>query len=97
VTIAELKFGAFNSTRVEANLKRIEELQQKITVLSDFNETIATVFGENKSKLKQQGITIGDFDLLIASFAIHHNMIVVTNNTSHFQPVPNLRIENWSI
>jgi tRNA(fMet)-specific endonuclease VapC len=97
VTIAELKFGAFNSTRVEANLKRIEELQQKITVLSDFNEAIATVFAENKSTLKQQGITIGDFDLLIASFALHHNMVVVTNNTSHFQPVPNLRLENWSI
>jgi predicted nucleic acid-binding protein len=40
---------------------------------------------------------IGDFDLLIASFAIHHNMVVVTNNTSHFQPVPNLWLENWSI
>ncbi len=95
VTIAELKFGAYNSTKVESNLERIRALQQKIQVLSEFTDTIATIFAENKAKLKKQGISIGDFDLLIASFALHHNLIVVTNNTAHFQHVPNLQIENW--
>ena len=95
VTIAELKFGAFNSTRVESNLERIRKLQDSIAVLSDFTETIATIFAENKATLKRQGITIGDFDLLIASFALHHTLIVVTNNTAHFQHIPNLQIENW--
>ncbi len=95
VTIAELKFGAFNSTKIKFNLQRVKKLQEKISVLSDFIETIATLFAENKSKLKKQGITVGDFDLLIASFAIHHKLIVVTNNTSHFQHVPNLQLENW--
>ena len=52
VTIAELKFGAFSSTHVEENLKRIEELQKTITILADFNEAIATIFAENKSTLK---------------------------------------------
>lgn len=95
VTIAELKFGAFHSTKVEANLERIATLRQKIRVLSDFTDSIATIFAENKAGLKKQGITIGDFDLLIASFALHHDLIVVTNNTAHFQQVPNLRVENW--
>ena len=96
VTIAELKFGAFNSTRLEDNLSRIQALQTKIRVLADFNEAIATIFAETKAPLKRQGITIGDFDLLIASFALHHGMILVTNNTEHFQHIPGLQIENWS-
>lgn len=95
VTIAELKFGAYNSAKVDSNLERIRMLRQKIHVLSDFTNTIATIFAENKAKLKKQGISIGDFDLLIASFALHHSLIVVTNNTSHFQYVPGLNIENW--
>lgn len=95
LTIAELKFGAYNSSRVEANLQRIETLKQKITVLSRLNEPITTLFAQHKSALKKQGLLIGDFDLLIASFAIHHKLILVTNNTEHFQRIPAIRLENW--
>lgn len=95
VTIAELKFGAFHSPCVAENLARIASLQQKIRVLSDFSDPIATVFAENKARLKKQGLLIGDFDLVIASFALHLGLIVVTNNVAHFQRVPNIRIENW--
>ena len=95
VTVAELKFGAFHSTRVAENLARIAILQQKIRVLSDFSDPIATVFAENKARLKKQGLLIGDFDLVIASVALHFGLIVVTNNVAHFQRIPNIRIENW--
>ena len=83
------------TTRVDENLARIAILQQKIRVLSDFSDPIATVFAENKARLKKQGLLIGDFDLVIASFALHLGLIVVTNNVAHFQRVPNIRIENW--
>ncbi|QTA92115.1 PIN domain-containing protein [Desulfonema magnum] len=95
ITIAELKFGAFNSSKVSSNLRRIEELQSCLTVLDEMNDEITTIFGKNKAMLKKQGITIGDFDLLIASFAIYNNLIVVTNNTSHFGCIRNVRTENW--
>jgi len=59
------------------------------------NDNITTIFAKNKSLLKKNGIIIDDFDLLIASFAIHHNLMVVTNNTEHFKRIPSLQIENW--
>lgn len=95
VTIAELKFGAYNSAKVESNLERIKTLQQKIHVFTEFAEAIATIFAQNKAIMKKQGLTIGDFDLLIASFALHYQLIVVTNNTPHFRSVPKLLVENW--
>ena len=90
-----MKFGAFNSTKSEYNLERIDNFKTSITILKDFDDEIATVYGEKKSILKKQGITITDFDLIIASFAIRNKMTVITNNTKHFSEIPNLRIENW--
>lgn len=95
ITIAELKFGAYHSQKVEANLKRIEDWQQTFRVLDTLSQQITTIFGQKKAFLKKHGILIGDFDLLIASFAIHHHMIVVTNNLDHFSRIPDIRLENW--
>jgi predicted nucleic acid-binding protein len=41
ISIAELKFGAYHSAKIEANLERIAKLQKKLTVLHDINEAIA--------------------------------------------------------
>jgi len=45
--------------------------------------------------LRARGRAIGDFDLLIACFALVHSLILVTNNAAHFQHIPELPIENW--
>jgi predicted nucleic acid-binding protein len=36
-----------------------------------------------------------DADLIIAATAIEHGRTLVTGNTSHFQWVPGLQIDNW--
>lgn len=95
INIFELKFGAYNSTRIEANLARIKKLESRLTLLNDFNEEIGTVFAKNKASLRKQGITISDFDLLIASFANVNQLHLITNNTKHFKHIPGLTIENW--
>jgi predicted nucleic acid-binding protein len=38
-----------------------------------------------------------NFDVLIASTAIHHNLIMVTNNVKHFNFFPSLTIEDWAL
>jgi tRNA(fMet)-specific endonuclease VapC len=38
---------------------------------------------------------MGTMDAMIASHALSINATVVTNNTKHFEIVPNLKIENW--
>lgn len=42
-----------------------------------------------------KGIRIEDMDLLIAATPIYNELTLVTNNTKHFENVPNLKIENW--
>jgi tRNA(fMet)-specific endonuclease VapC len=38
---------------------------------------------------------IGELDCLIAAQALSMKLPLVTNNTSEFARVPNLRLENW--
>jgi len=61
--LAELYFGAYNSKKVEENLKRIELFKKNLTVLSDSEES-AKEFGKVKANLKSKGKIIEDFDIL---------------------------------
>ena len=47
--------------------------------------------------LRKKGTPVDDIDILIAGIAIENNMIVATNNTSHFERMEGLEIENWSV
>ena len=92
--LAELYFGAYNSKKVEENLKRIELFKKNLTVLSDSEES-AKEFGKIKANLKSKGKIIEDFDILIASISIVHHCILITNNTEHFSRIDNLQTQNW--
>lgn len=94
VTLAELYFGAYNSRKVDANLKRIDLFKNNLTVYTDSDRS-AEAFGRFKSKLRSEGRIIEDFDILIASIASANNCILVTNNTNHFERIEGLKIENW--
>jgi len=37
-----------------------------------------------------------DADIFIAAFCIHNNYTLVTDNTRHFQGIPELRLANWA-
>ena len=47
--------------------------------------------------LSNLGKTIGERDSMIAGIAVAHAFILVTDNTSEFERVANLTIENWRI
>jgi tRNA(fMet)-specific endonuclease VapC len=94
VSLAELYFGAYHSQYLEKNLLTIEIVKQKLQLLN-FDEESAKLFGKIKAKLKQQGNIILDADIMIASIALSHELILVTNNSNHFQRIPHLKLENW--
>lgn len=94
ITLAELYFGAYCSKKTEENLKRIELFKKNMTIYPD-NDISAKVFGRFKSKLRAKGNIIEDFDILIASISFANNCVLVTNNTSHFQRIEVITIENW--
>ena len=76
--------------------EQIEETEENTnTPIEKLNEGIMEVFADIKAKMFDKGIRIEDMDLLIAATAIYNELTLVTNNTKHFENVPNLKIENW--
>lgn len=96
ITKGELYFGAYNSSRVEANLKRIQNFFMtpgpKVLPLDD---EVMDYFGQFKAELRSSGQIIGDIDLLIASVAVSNHLTLVTNNIRHFERISELSLENW--
>lgn len=45
--------------------------------------------------LKKSGRLIDDIDILIAGVALSNNLVMVTDNTEHFERIEGLKIENW--
>ncbi len=94
ITLFELYFGAYNSHRIKGNINTINKLRNAIHIFQ-INDSILNSFGKTKTFLKKGGELIGDFDLVIATTALAHDLTLITNNISHFQRIPSLKIENW--
>jgi tRNA(fMet)-specific endonuclease VapC len=92
VSLAELYEGIYYSrdpTRSERILK--DFLVSGVLVLG-INEGICEIFGKERGKLRKQGKIIGDFDLLIASTCLYHDLSLLTNNRKHFEVMERLEI-----
>ena len=93
ITLAELKYGAELSERVEKNTNSVNEFANKIGILPIFN--CLDLYAKEKARLKKLGNLIDDFDLLIGCSAIKNDLILVSNNENHFERIENIKIENW--
>jgi tRNA(fMet)-specific endonuclease VapC len=49
------------------------------------------------ASLKEKGALISDADILVASIALTNNLVLVTNNTSHFSKIEGLELKNWKM
>lgn len=96
ITVADLYFGAYYSSRKKENLLLIDGLLREITIIP-FDENAGRYFGEIKASLKAKGKILCDSDMFIAAIAISNNLILVTNNEKHFGRIEDLKIENWAI
>lgn len=95
ITVAELYFGAYNSSRVDENIQLLQDLLSELRILY-LDEDSGRIFGKIKADLKKRGEIINDSDLFIASIAIRNGIRLVTNNVRHFSRVEGLKIENWT-
>ena len=94
ITYAELVFGAKRSQNEQKNMIKVNHIRE-IYPIEELNEGVMEVFADIKAKLFDKGIRIEDMDLLIAATAIYNELTLVTNNTKHFENIPNLSLENW--
>ncbi len=94
INLAELYFGAFNSTRVDHNLRVVDEFRMATRVLG-LDTGAAVLFGKIKAGLRREGNLVNDSDLMIASVALSTHSVLVTNNVRHFNRIQGLVLENW--
>ena len=92
VVIHELYYGAFKSHRVEKNVARVDGLQFPVL---EFDEEDARQAGEIRAHLASKGTPVGPYDVLIAGQARARKLTLVTHNTTEFQRVAGLRVEDW--
>jgi tRNA(fMet)-specific endonuclease VapC len=94
VVIHELYYGAFKSQRVDQNVARVDALQFPVL---EFDEEDTREAGQIRAHLASKGMPIGPYDVLIAGQAKARELTLVTHNTTEFQRVPGLKVEDWKI
>jgi predicted nucleic acid-binding protein len=96
ITLMELYYGAYKSQKVESNLAKVKRIESTLEVVTLATES-AEIFGIYKSNLEKEGTPLDDFDLILASCALAHNLTLVTNNTKHFGRIEGLKVTNWTV
>ena len=94
ITLCELYKGAFLSAHPQKEFEKIEAVLNACFVL-DFSPKACNIFGSLAANLAREGKPLDDSDLIIASIALSHHCILVTNNTKHFARIRDLKVENW--
>lgn len=94
ITIIELTYGTYKSTNFEKHITEVVKIKSLFEVLS-ISDSIEE-FVIEKVRLQRLGQLIPDFDLLIATSAVAHNMVMVTRNTKHLSRVNGISIEDWT-
>jgi len=75
----------------------VDDIQANYEIIQ-YDNHVAWIHADIRSRLKEQGICIDFQDSQIASIALSNNMILVTRNTKHFEPIQKispLMLENW--
>lgn len=93
ITIAELFYGAAKSGR-EENFSDVQRIQTVFEVIP--LSPSLRLYGINKASLLASGLSVGEFDLLIGSCAVHNKLVMVTSNLKHFSHIPNIELEDWA-
>ena len=92
ITLAELYVGLFKG-KDERQKREVEAVKRLFPILPI--TPAIELYAKNRADLELSGNKIDDFDLLIGSTAIKHNLVVVTHNKNHFDRIPNLKTVDW--
>jgi tRNA(fMet)-specific endonuclease VapC len=95
VTAMEIEYGLqLNLERAHKIEPMIRSLLQDLRVLpyewEDANATAAV-----RAALTKRGTPIGPYDVMIAGTALRHGFVMVTCNTSEFERIDGLILEDW--
>ena len=98
ISLHELYYGAYYAKTVkevyfEKEMKMINKLLEKFTVVPLPNK--ADGYAKIKNTLREKGMLVDEFDMVIAGQGISEGLTVVTDNLKLFKRIPGLKVENW--
>jgi tRNA(fMet)-specific endonuclease VapC len=91
ISIGEIYEGAFRGSEPATALARYRTFLAPLPALS-LSDAIMEHFARIRARLRQDGNLIPDLDLLIASTAIQHDLILLSRNRRHFDRIPGLKL-----
>ena len=93
ISLAELEVLSRRNPESKINLSTIFSFSEKLGIV-DVDRDTWRLFSTLKAEALNKGAQRGDFDILNASIAKQHGMIVVTNNVKHYEDL--VPVENWT-
>lgn len=93
LTAFELHRGLTRGLRDDVARQTAEFIQ--MAQVLEFGVAESKLAAEIEQTLRTLGKTVGVVDVLISSHALSQGLMLVTNNTKHFEQVPGLKLENW--
>ena len=94
ITSYELFTGVAKCADPNRERAKVEQLLGGVNALP-FLDDAARRAGEVRAALETAGQMIGPYDVLLAGQALAANLTMATANTSEFERVPGLSVENW--
>ena len=95
ITLAELQFGVSKSSQIERNRSALFRFLAPLDIVP-FTGEAAEHYGQIKAQLHALGTMIGELDCLITAQALSLKLPLATNNTSEFERIADLVVENWA-
>lgn len=93
MTYGELLYGVFCSANPSKNAEMLKAFMDGIDTIP--LKEVWPTFAKSKFGLRKIGKLVDDADIIIGDTAITYDMIMVTENTKHFENLPGIMLENW--
>jgi len=94
ITVFELEYGAQKSRYLQQTRNAMNKFLSPLQVMN-LDRSSVLESAAIRATLEKRGMPIGPYDLLIAGLAKSREIILVTNNTSEFERIEGLKLENW--
>lgn len=92
ISLGEIYDGTLGSTDSAQRLQDTDAFLLPYPVLP-LDRHVMLRFAELRVNLRARGQLIPDFDLLIASTALVHDLTLITGNQRHFERIPDLALD----
>jgi predicted nucleic acid-binding protein len=91
ITYGEIYDGIYHGRNARGAERAFRQFLRMCDVLP-LTRVIMRRYARIRGDLRATGQRLGDPDVLIAATALHHGLILLTRNHSHFQRIPSLQL-----